>query len=134
MLTEWPALGREISMCRACAELAATRQKVVVGDPAPTVPARLVFVGEAPGAQEDTAGRTAAELAEQLAGTVKGYQPCSTRGEGACLRSATNPGHKGVLRVRTFKTLAVVVVCLRTDQRSVDQGCDLVFNHVKATS
>jgi hypothetical protein len=84
--------------------------------------------------QAIAAGRTAAELAEQLAGTVKGYQPCSTRGEGACLRSATNPDHKGVLRVRTFKTLAVVVVCLRTDQLAVDQGCDLVFNHIKVSS
>jgi uracil-DNA glycosylase len=57
MLAEWVPLSREISSCRACAELAATRQKVVVGDPAPDAPARLVFVGEAPGAQEDAAGR-----------------------------------------------------------------------------
>jgi uracil-DNA glycosylase family 4 len=41
--------------CIACVELAATRQSVVVGDfPAP---ARLLLVGEAPGAQEDVAGR-----------------------------------------------------------------------------
>ena len=57
MPSQWPALVREISTCHACEELAATRQKVVVGDPAPAVPARLVFVGEAPGAQEDAAGR-----------------------------------------------------------------------------
>src|SRR2546421_12540211 len=57
MPTEWAVLAKEIGSCRACTELAATRQKVVVGDPAPAVPARLVFVGEAPGAQEDAAGR-----------------------------------------------------------------------------
>ena len=85
--------------------------------------------------QAIAAGRTAAELAEQLAGTVKGYQPCPGRGgEGACLRSTANADHRGVLRVRVLKTLAVVVVCLRTDQLSVDRGCDLVFNHIKVTS
>ena len=66
MPSQWPALAREISICRACAELAATRQKVVVGDPAPTVPARLVFVGEAPGAQEDAAGKPFVGKAGQL--------------------------------------------------------------------
>jgi uracil-DNA glycosylase len=70
MTSEWPALAREISACRACAELSANRQKVVVGDPAPAVPARLVFVGEAPGAQEDAAGRPfvgkAGRLLDQL--------------------------------------------------------------------
>src|SRR2546421_10795502 len=81
--------------------------------------------------QAIAAGHTAAELAGQLAGTIKGYQPCPGRGgEGACLRSTANADHRGVLRVRVLKTLAVVVVCLRTDQRSVDQGCDLVFNHI----
>jgi uracil-DNA glycosylase family 4 len=57
MLADWAPLSREISSCHACAELAATRQRVVVGEPAPDVPARLVFVGEAPGAHEDAAGR-----------------------------------------------------------------------------
>lgn len=47
-------LADEIRACTACAELAATRQTVVVGSgPAD---ARLVVVGEAPGAQEDETG------------------------------------------------------------------------------
>jgi DNA polymerase len=66
----WAPLAREISACRACTELVATRQRVVVGEPTPSVPARLVFVGEAPGAQEDAAGRPfvgkAGQLLEQL--------------------------------------------------------------------
>jgi uracil-DNA glycosylase family 4 len=66
MQTEWAALAREISTCRACAELAANRQRVVVGDPGPAVPARMVFVGEAPGAQEDVAGRPFVGKAGQL--------------------------------------------------------------------
>lgn len=41
--------------CRACPELAATRRSVVVGDF--PVAARLLVVGEAPGAQEDETGR-----------------------------------------------------------------------------
>jgi DNA polymerase len=49
------AVGDSARGCRACAELAEQRQSVVVGDfPAP---ARLLVVGEAPGAQEDAAGR-----------------------------------------------------------------------------
>jgi len=122
MRTEWAALAREVSSCRACAELALTRQRVVVGDPGPgwatALPdgdpgsgvsnssggsgdgpdpgsaagqglaagrgvaagpgsalgqgsagwpaTRLVFVGEAPGAQEDAAGRPFVGKAGQL--------------------------------------------------------------------
>src|SRR5215470_13420086 len=66
MRTEWAALTREVTACRACAELAATRQKVVAGDPGPGAPARLAFVGEAPGAQEDAAGRPFVGKAGQL--------------------------------------------------------------------
>src|SRR5260221_13468579 len=63
---DWHALAREISTCRACPELALTRLKVVVGDPGPVAPARLVFVGEAPGAQEDIAGKPFVGKAGQL--------------------------------------------------------------------
>lgn len=50
--------------CRACAELAGGRLSVVVGDfPAG---ARLLCVGEAPGAQEDLAGRPFVGKAGQL--------------------------------------------------------------------
>jgi DNA polymerase len=50
-----PTLSSGIRSCVACAELAATRTTVVVGD----LPARpqLLIVGEAPGANEDLAGR-----------------------------------------------------------------------------
>jgi DNA polymerase len=41
--------------CVACSDLVATRQSVVVGDLSPD--ARLMLVGEAPGAQEDEVGR-----------------------------------------------------------------------------
>jgi DNA polymerase len=48
-------LAQAIRACTACEELAETRQQVVVGD---TVPgSRLLLVGEAPGANEDQAGR-----------------------------------------------------------------------------
>ena len=50
-LTELDAVNRE---CVACTELADARQTVVVGD-FPRA-ARLMLVGEAPGAQEDEAG------------------------------------------------------------------------------
>jgi DNA polymerase len=57
-------LGEVIRSCVACPELAATRSTVVVGDvpPAP----RLLLVGEAPGAQEDLAGRPFVGKAGQL--------------------------------------------------------------------
>jgi DNA polymerase len=62
----WAALTREVTACQACAELAANRQRVVVGDPGPGAGARLVFVGEAPGAQEDAAGLPFVGKAGQL--------------------------------------------------------------------
>ena len=43
------------SQCVECPELAATRSRVVVGDTVPS--ARLLIVGEAPGANEDEVGR-----------------------------------------------------------------------------
>ena len=48
------ALSEAMRSCTACPELAATRQQVVVG----SFPqgARLLVVGEAPGAQEDSTG------------------------------------------------------------------------------
>ena len=54
-MSEWLSLAAEVASCTACAELAATRSNVVVGDyPAG---AGVLLVGEAPGAQEDTSGR-----------------------------------------------------------------------------
>ena len=55
MTASWETLAAAISTCTSCAELAAGRTTVVVGEAAPG--ARLALVGEAPGAQEDAAGR-----------------------------------------------------------------------------
>jgi DNA polymerase len=52
---DWPELAAAARTCTACPELAATRSSVVVGD-APAG-ARIVLVGEAPGAEEDRTGR-----------------------------------------------------------------------------
>jgi uracil-DNA glycosylase family 4 len=49
------SLGDVVRSCVACPELAATRTNVVVGDLPPRP--RLLMVGEAPGANEDEAGR-----------------------------------------------------------------------------
>ncbi|HEX3824205.1 MAG TPA: uracil-DNA glycosylase [Mycobacteriales bacterium] len=49
------ALALVVRTCVACAELASVRTTVVVGDTPPRP--RLVVVGEAPGANEDLAGR-----------------------------------------------------------------------------
>ena len=54
---DWAALAAAATPCRACPELAATRQHVVVGDVPESGAARFVLVGEAPGAQEDASGR-----------------------------------------------------------------------------
>lgn len=64
MTTEWSRLSAAIRSCTACSELVATRTTVVVGD-APAG-ARLALVGEAPGAQEDAAGRPFVGRAGQL--------------------------------------------------------------------
>jgi DNA polymerase len=54
-VSEWATLSAQVSRCTACTELAAARSHVVVGDyPAR---ARVLLVGEAPGAQEDATGR-----------------------------------------------------------------------------
>lgn len=50
----WDELALRISTCTACPELVAERNRVVVGQ-APAG-ARLLLVGEAPGAQEDAVG------------------------------------------------------------------------------
>lgn len=64
----WPELAAAAQSCVACPELAATRTTVVVGD-APAG-AGLALVGEAPGAEEDKAGRPfvgrAGRLLDQL--------------------------------------------------------------------
>ena len=53
-VVDWPELAHAISTCTACPELVATRQRVVVGQI--RAGARLMLVGEAPGAHEDEVG------------------------------------------------------------------------------
>ena len=48
------ALAAEVSRCRKCPHLAETRTQTVFADGSPT--ARLMFIGEAPGADEDRQG------------------------------------------------------------------------------
>ena len=52
---DWAALATSAQACTACPDLVAGRTRVVVGD-APEG-ARLLLMGEAPGAQEDLTGR-----------------------------------------------------------------------------
>lgn len=66
-MTAWEELAARIRGCTACPELVAHRCTVVVGDPPVNgPPARLVLVGEAPGAAEDAAGRPFVGKAGQL--------------------------------------------------------------------
>jgi DNA polymerase len=61
---EWlEALREEVAACRKC-EIAATRNRSVFGEGDPR--ARLLFVGEAPGADEDRTGRPFVGRAGQL--------------------------------------------------------------------
>lgn len=53
---DWNTLSERIRSCVSCAELATTRQHVVVGA-VPAGPVKLAFVGEAPGANEDATGQ-----------------------------------------------------------------------------
>jgi uracil-DNA glycosylase len=61
-------LARTVRSCSACAELAAGRTTVVVGDTPAS--ARLLIVGEAPGANEDLEGRPFIGKAGQLLDTL----------------------------------------------------------------
>jgi uracil-DNA glycosylase family 4 len=78
---ERPALleviRREVAGCTRCAELAATRTQTVFGVGNPS--ARLVFVGEAPGADEDRQGEPFVGRAGQL--LTKIIEACRMRRE-----------------------------------------------------
>ena len=65
---QWRALSARMLGCTACPELAATRTRVVPGASPPG--ARLMLVGEAPGATEDELGVPFAGRAGQLLDTV----------------------------------------------------------------
>jgi len=62
--SRWDELAASIRGCTACSELVANRTSVVVGEAPPG--AVLALVGEAPGAQEDAAGRPFVGRAGQL--------------------------------------------------------------------
>lgn len=64
MPDDWADLAADVRACSRCPELAATRTTVVVGD-APAG-ARLLLLGEAPGADEDATGRPFVGRAGQL--------------------------------------------------------------------
>jgi len=61
---EIEALRAKVEKCKLCGELAKTRKKVVFG--AGNIQAKLVFVGEAPGADEDEQGLPFVGRAGQL--------------------------------------------------------------------
>lgn len=61
---ELASLATIVSTCPKCAELAATRTRTVFGTGSPT--ARLMFIGEAPGADEDRLGEPFVGRAGQL--------------------------------------------------------------------
>jgi len=58
------ALAAEVAQCQRCPHLAAERIQTVFGTGSPT--ARLMFIGEAPGADEDRAGEPFVGRAGQL--------------------------------------------------------------------
>ena len=58
------AAAAEVAVCRRCPHLAATRTQTVFGAGNPT--ARLMFIGEAPGADEDRIGQPFVGRAGQL--------------------------------------------------------------------
>ncbi len=80
-LAERPALleviRREVAACTRCQELASTRTQTVFGVGNPS--ARLVFVGEAPGADEDRQGEPFVGKAGQL--LTKIIEACRLRRE-----------------------------------------------------
>jgi uracil-DNA glycosylase len=61
---DWLALEAETKRCKKCGELARTRQNVVFGVGNPH--AELMFIGEAPGADEDAQGEPFVGRAGQL--------------------------------------------------------------------
>lgn len=65
---DWETLAGRACGCTACPELVATRTQVVVGEAPPG--ARVLLLGEAPGAHEDETGRVFVGRAGQLLDTL----------------------------------------------------------------
>ena len=89
-------LAQEVAGCTRCAELAATRKQTVfgVGDPK----ARLVFLGEAPGADEDRLGEPFVGRAGQL--LTKIIEACKMRREDVYIMNVLKcrpPGNRNPL-------------------------------------
>jgi uracil-DNA glycosylase len=76
-VTALEVLRTEVAGCTRCAELAAARKQTVFGSGRPD--ARLVFFGEAPGADEDVAGEPFVGKAGQL--LTKIIEACRLRRE-----------------------------------------------------
>ncbi|MBI2825924.1 MAG: uracil-DNA glycosylase [Planctomycetia bacterium] len=70
-------VAREVAACQLCTELAAARRQTVFGVGTPTP--RLVFMGEAPGADEDRQGEPFVGRAGQL--LTKIIEACTLRRE-----------------------------------------------------
>jgi DNA polymerase len=93
-------LAQEVAGCTRCVELAATRKQTVfgVGDPN----ARLVFLGEAPGADEDRLGEPFVGRAGQL--LTKIIEACKMRREEVYIMNVLKcrpPGNRNPLPQET---------------------------------
>ncbi len=99
-LPTWAVLSGAVRGCTACPELVAERTQVVVGS-AP-VGARLLLVGEAPGAREDETGVPFVGRSGQLLDRLL-EQAGSSRGEVAVLNTVKcrPPGNRTPTRTET---------------------------------
>ncbi len=96
------ALTVDVRRCTACPELVAERTQVVVGDTPPA--ARLLLLGEAPGAQEDLTGRPFVGRSGQLLDRVLA-QAGLDRGDVAVLNTVKcrPPGNRPPSRTETAR-------------------------------
>lgn len=92
------ALAKKVSVCTRCAELARTRTQTVFGVGNPH--ARLVFLGEAPGADEDRQGEPFVGAAGQLLTRI--IEACTLRREDVYIFNVLKcrpPGNRNPLPV-----------------------------------
>ena len=90
---------------------------------------------------DPTENQTAPDLARSLGDRVIGYDACGARavpgGEGdnafACLQHHDSPERKAELRLRLQKTVAVMVLCVRTERSEIRKGCDIVWERMHIT-
>jgi hypothetical protein len=85
--------------------------------------------------QQVAVDRPATDVAAELAPNVTRYRPCAgSSGEIVCLENPAQPAQKGQLRVRVYRTLAVIVLCVGTERGAILRGCDLVWTHIHVGS